>query len=259
MGTIAPRRVTLISGSLLPLSLYSHSFQNVSEKIRVPLRGQTYTFDKSGFIEICQKCRFDPGYERESIQEFRIDKGGVLTIGRDKANDIVVDNLGVSAFHAKLDSVDGRFMLTDLKSRNGTFVNDELITSRWIRHGDVIIIGKHILIFTYGQDEVRPPGDSPPKEETMVLRTDMHQEPLDRNYGKRDPERIDRKDVGALVSLEGGTGEVILENKLIKIGKDPLSDVFVGGVAGGKDRRHHKQQVFGLLPELRGCAGQTEG
>lgn len=173
-------------------------------------------------------------YERESIQEFRIDKDGVLTIGRDKANDIVIDNLGVSAFHARLDSVDDRFMLTDLKSTNGTFVNDELITSRWIRHGDVIIIGKHVLIFTYGQDEVRPPGDSPPKEETMVLRTDMHQELLDRNYGKCDRERIDRKDVGALVFLEGGTGEVVLENKLIKIGKDPLSDVFVGGLLVGK-------------------------
>lgn len=200
-------------------------------------------------------------FEREPIQEFWIEKGGSLTIGREKANDIVINNLGVSGFHARMDSVDDRYLLTDLSSKNGTFVNDELVTSRWIHHGDVIIVGKHVLIFTYGEGEVRPPGDGIPKDKTMVLRTDMHQGLLDKNFRKQDPGAIERKEVGALVFLEGGSGEVILSEKLIKIGKDPLSDVFIGGLLVGKtaatisnrDAGYYLSYVGGLVkPKVNG-------
>ena len=48
----------------------------------------------------------------------------VITIGRDPSNNIVVDSPNVSRFHAQLERVGQRYRITDLRSSNGTFVND---------------------------------------------------------------------------------------------------------------------------------------
>lgn len=71
----------------------------------------------------------------------------ILNIGRARDNDIVIENLAVSRNHARIRRIDGKYILTDLNSANGTFVNGVRITKTELLHNDVISIGKHNLIF----------------------------------------------------------------------------------------------------------------
>ena len=69
-----------------------------------------------------------------------------LRIGRMPENDVVLDNLGVSRFHARLLLEDGRVVLEDAGSENGCFVNGERVDERrTIALGESIQIGKHEL------------------------------------------------------------------------------------------------------------------
>lgn len=54
----------------------------------------------------------------------------VLRIGRMRENDIVVDNLAVSRFHARLQLEAGRVFLEDGGSENGSWVNEQRVRGR---------------------------------------------------------------------------------------------------------------------------------
>ncbi len=73
---------------------------------------------------------------------------GVLTIGRDPKNDLVIDHPSVSAEHALLEiSTDGTVQLKDLNSTNGTWVNGKSINSQFIVPGDKIEFGVVPAVF----------------------------------------------------------------------------------------------------------------
>ncbi|MCD6385058.1 FHA domain-containing protein, partial [Candidatus Sumerlaeota bacterium] len=78
------------------------------------------------------------------VHKYFFDKD-ILNIGRARDNDIVIENLAVSRNHARIRRVEGKYILTDLNSANGTFVNGVRITKTEIMHNDVITIGKHNL------------------------------------------------------------------------------------------------------------------
>lgn len=86
-------------------------------------------------------------FKGKEIEKHSLIIGLGCNIGRKIANDIVIDNLAVSGFHAQIDSVSNTFVLRDLDSTNGTFVNDKRITMHNLKHHDSILIGKHELIF----------------------------------------------------------------------------------------------------------------
>ncbi len=86
-------------------------------------------------------------FKTRIIDKFLLESGQTITIGRKDTNDIVIDNLAVSGSHARIDSVSATFILTDLQSTNGTFVNEKLISTHTLRNQDVIIIGKHEILF----------------------------------------------------------------------------------------------------------------
>ncbi len=68
---------------------------------------------------------------------------GTTTIGRSPDNNLVLSDGFVSSSHAVLDLRDGTWWLTDLDSRNGTWVNGEKISQEVeIRPGDVVAIGQ---------------------------------------------------------------------------------------------------------------------
>jgi signal transduction histidine kinase/pSer/pThr/pTyr-binding forkhead associated (FHA) protein len=68
-------------------------------------------------------------------------------IGRDASNQIQIAHDTISRFHAKISQVGGQYELTDLKSRNGTFVN-RLRTERAVLHsGDMIHFGSLTFLF----------------------------------------------------------------------------------------------------------------
>lgn len=73
-------------------------------------------------------------------KEFRL--GEVTNIGRDASqNDIVVDEPSVSRQHARVRLENGRFVLYDLASSNGTFVNNQQVQKQALLEGDTIRFG----------------------------------------------------------------------------------------------------------------------
>jgi pSer/pThr/pTyr-binding forkhead associated (FHA) protein len=71
-----------------------------------------------------------------------------VSIGRLPDNQIVIDNPAVSGRHARVYREGAHYVLEDLKSTNGTFVNDKPIARHTLLEGDTILVAKHTLLFT---------------------------------------------------------------------------------------------------------------
>jgi predicted component of type VI protein secretion system len=75
----------------------------------------------------------------------------VLTLGREKGNDIQIDDPKLSRHHARLTLGPTGYVLEDLGSTNGTFVNDARLTAPTpIQSGDVIRFGETVLVDVQG-------------------------------------------------------------------------------------------------------------
>jgi pSer/pThr/pTyr-binding forkhead associated (FHA) protein len=70
-----------------------------------------------------------------------------VTLGRSRDNDIYLADRLASRWHARIDLQQGAFVISDLGSANGTFVNGERIQRQGLRNGDEIRIGDSILYF----------------------------------------------------------------------------------------------------------------
>jgi ABC-type multidrug transport system ATPase subunit/predicted component of type VI protein secretion system len=83
----------------------------------------------------------------------------LIQIGRDAANDVVLESPSVSRFHAQVQRVGQRYRVEDLRSSNGTFVNGERIDgSLWLKPEDTIRIGQYR--FVMGKDQLAKFDDS---------------------------------------------------------------------------------------------------
>lgn len=74
-----------------------------------------------------------------------------ITIGRESDSDVQLNDDRVSRAHAKLQDHSGRVILTDLGSTNGTRVNGHPIQMRVMQHGDVMLVGRCVLLFNQSQ------------------------------------------------------------------------------------------------------------
>ncbi|HWL07102.1 MAG TPA: FHA domain-containing protein [Planctomicrobium sp.] len=77
-----------------------------------------------------------------------------LTIGREEDNDVQLNDERVSRFHVKVQEDSGRLILTDLDSTNGTRVNGHPVRLRILQPGDLIMLGRSVLLFG-GPDELK--------------------------------------------------------------------------------------------------------
>ncbi|MDB5219479.1 MAG: Type secretion system hydrolase TadA/VirB11/CpaF, TadA subfamily [Myxococcaceae bacterium] len=92
-----------------------------------------------------------------------------INVGRVQGNDLMLPKGNVSKHHARLLFRDGRFIVTDLKSTNGTYVNGRKIAQATIvREGDKIYIGDFVLrLETNGASAAPPEATSGGEEESI--------------------------------------------------------------------------------------------
>ncbi len=74
------------------------------------------------------------------------------TVGRSPSNTIHLTQGGVSRNHAVIARKNGQYILTDLESRNGTFVNNKRIRRVVLQHSDKILFGKRGFMFSIESD-----------------------------------------------------------------------------------------------------------
>ncbi|MGC1222198.1 MAG: sigma 54-interacting transcriptional regulator [Candidatus Sulfotelmatobacter sp.] len=81
---------------------------------------------------------------------------GEITIGREASNGIAISDPSVSRRHCLLSGQDGRFLVRDLDSRNGTLVNGTGVEEQWLKHGDEIAAGDSSFVFLLEDEDVAP-------------------------------------------------------------------------------------------------------
>jgi pSer/pThr/pTyr-binding forkhead associated (FHA) protein len=149
----------------------------------------------------------------------------ITTIGRKNDNDIVIDNIGVSGFHARIVKEDEYFILEDLNSLNGTFVDGKKISKAVLNNGDVILIGKHTIDFVAeAQDQpARPSVRGISMNETMVI------DPRDQEKILAATEKLEA--LGGFIIIEGSTdmSEYDLRERVTTIGKDDSAAIRLKG------------------------------
>jgi pSer/pThr/pTyr-binding forkhead associated (FHA) protein len=176
-------------------------------------------------------------FESKLVKEVPIGNRPV-SIGRSPDNDIPVDNLAVSTYHARVYYEGGRLVVEDLDSLNGTFVNDLRIERATLHDGDSIWIGKHSIKVDTSADTAIPwdsgrKAAAPKINETMVLDTKVRREMLQQAaaMGERSQFSPGRLKMPTLVVLSGKVNqkEYVLTNKLTVIGKSPMASVRLRG------------------------------
>jgi len=161
-----------------------------------------------------------------------------VTIGRAPDNDLSVDNLAVSSYHAKIYFEAGRMVIEDLNSLNGTFVNDLRVERATLHDGDKVHIGKHIIKVDTSGDAPVPwqsgrKAAAPRINETMVLDTKERRQMLQQAAAMGESMQFasTRVKVATLMVLGGNTDqkEYILTNRLTVIGKSAMATVQLKG------------------------------
>jgi pSer/pThr/pTyr-binding forkhead associated (FHA) protein len=130
--TLSPQDVQVVA---------SHRVEPVAETQSVPLETPkeeaTENIPENAFLIV------------EGIKVFPLTQS-VINIGRRLDNHLVIDDPRVSRNHAQLRAIKGRFVLFDLNSTGGTFVNGQRTSQTVLYPGDVISLAGVALIF--GQD-----------------------------------------------------------------------------------------------------------
>ncbi len=161
-----------------------------------------------------------------------------VTIGRAPDNDIQIDNLAVSNYHARVYVEAGSLVVEDLNSLNGSFLNDIRVERAMLKDGDAILIGKHEILVDQAHDAADPEdgfrrAPAPRVNETMVLdtreRRKMHE--LAVAAGERSQLSPDRVRIPTLSVLRGRTDqkEYRIAGKLTVIGHSPMATVRLRG------------------------------
>jgi predicted component of type VI protein secretion system len=103
------------------------------------------------------------------------------SIGRLPGNTIVIDNPAVSGHHASVFRDGDHFVIEDLASTNGSFVNGKRVSRHTLQSGDAVRVGKHTIVFDQqGGDGAAPVEDAAPPDiaampgETVYLDADKH-------------------------------------------------------------------------------------
>jgi FHA domain-containing protein len=161
-----------------------------------------------------------------------------VTIGRAPDNDIPIDNLAVSNYHARVYVEAGSLVVEDLNSLNGSFLNDIRVERAMLKDGDTVLIGKHHIFVDQVNNAVVPTdvlrkAPAPRVNETMVLDTRARREMLEQAAaaGERSQLSPGRIRVPTLTVLRGRTDkkDYRLAGKLTVIGRSDMATVRLRG------------------------------
>jgi len=80
---------------------------------------------------------------------YRLDQPSTA-IGRHPDSDVFLDDITVSRRHVVVDRTDDGYLLRDVGSLNGTYVNRKRVDEARLRHGDEVQVGRYRLTFVLG-------------------------------------------------------------------------------------------------------------
>ena len=84
-------------------------------------------------------------------QAFTLDRSVPVSIGRSRVCEIRLEDTTVSGQHCRIISEDGKHCLYDLRSTNGTYVNDKKVRKVELKEGDIIKVGETYFLYKVEQ------------------------------------------------------------------------------------------------------------
>lgn len=163
-----------------------------------------------------------------------------VSIGRSPENALRIDNPAVSHFHARVFNEEGRLMLEDFGSLNGTFVNGQRVKMVTLKPGDSVAIGKHTIVISDSRDldgfaagGSKPVQAAPKINETVMLDTKERRDFLQKVAAVGESAQVApaRLKIPSLIVRSGRTDqrEYVLNDKLTVIGKSAMATVKLKG------------------------------
>jgi adenylate cyclase len=113
--------------------------------------------------------RLVPAEGNKSLKGEVVLEGPRVSLGRAPGNAVVLDDREVSKFHAEIVLENGTYVLRDLGSSNGTFVNGKQVREHRLAGGDVIALGAGRLRFATGAEAAVAIAPQSPVDRTTVL------------------------------------------------------------------------------------------
>lgn len=210
--------------------------------------------------------RVKSGPQKGKMQKIEKDS---LVIGRDATADIQILDHGVSRRHAEIFRIGEIYFIQDLKSRNGTYLNEQKIEEEPLRIGDQIRVGNSVVVFEDRQVQLRDSsrllspeeGPVPSPSSTIHLRT-THT-PLEDDG----PVSTENRNLQVLLHLSHIIGEEKNLSRLVNrvcdlMGRSMKADhVYVLGVgkSGPKNGNFDILGRFDREPEDHADAGVSRG
>jgi pSer/pThr/pTyr-binding forkhead associated (FHA) protein len=179
-------------------------------------------------------------FDNSVLREITLSQAAT-TIGRLPDNTLQIDNLAVSGHHARISWEQGFYVIEDLGSLNGTYINAERVSRAKLRHCDTVKIGKHEIEF---KNEGPAPvaaiaakaGPQAPKLDATVLLDTKHAQGVLTSQGA--PPAVMtangtpiKERIGLLNVLEGKTDQerYVLTGKMTMIGKSSMASIRLKG------------------------------
>lgn len=196
-----------------------------------------------------------------------------VSIGRSPDNAMVIDNPAVSHYHARVFNEEGRMMLEDFGSLNGTFVNGQRIKMIALKAGDSVAIGKHTIVvsdardldgFAVGNGTAKPA--APKINETVILDTKERRAFIQQVAAGGESAQLApaRLKVPTLVVRKGKTNqkEYALTDKLTVVGKSAMATVkltswFAPRAAAQINRREDHSYYIGAADKIPSVNGHA--
>ncbi|HTZ75152.1 MAG TPA: FHA domain-containing protein [Candidatus Aquilonibacter sp.] len=199
-----------------------------------------------------------------------------VSIGRSPDNAMVIDNPAVSHYHARVFNEEGRMMLEDFGSMNGTFVNGQRVKMVMLKAGDCVTVGKHTIVVSdsreldgfaaaSGNGGAMKPA-APKINETVMLDTKERREFLQKVAAVGESVQVApaRVKVATLVVRNGKTDrkEYTLTDKLTVVGKSALATVKLKGwfapkAAAQINRREDNSYYIGAADKMPSVNGKA--
>jgi len=180
-------------------------------------------------------------FEQAVLKEIPLSEGEV-TIGRLPDNKIQIDNPLVSGHHARVIWEADHYVIEDLHSTNGTYVNNRRIERATLKEGDNVLVGKHTLSYKDVAFEQPAPAAKPVQavEATMVMTGKQAAMLIQKPEGGPAGATATmsgtavapaRDRIGVLTVIDGKTDEsqYVLTGKLTVIGKSDQATVKLSG------------------------------
>lgn len=147
----------------------------------------------------------------------------LIAIGRDMDNDIVINNLAVSRFHAIVQVKDSKVFVKDMASANGTFVNGQRVEEYELKNGDLILIGKYILRLETQSNANKPETTSAKEMDdgTVIFDSQTRDKFIEKLHSEKEQKY-------PLLIIDDGK-EIPIKNNYITIGKRQDADINING------------------------------